>query len=256
MGKFTIVSWLQEQIEESYMGSVRGDELWSKCEQTIECSVSHRAALGKIVKKIFPNIVVSGTRDKTTKKRIKMYRGIAWKLSSPQDSNVSLQDLRQYIPDNAVILPRCSSDCVEFAVLSEMTSNGNMVLKQVAVYRDHWELKVRGKKIDLSTMDIDSRICTLSKLTVPDIASLVERVKVCRGTVAETITRRDPKWYPRKCFRELIHITGAEEGVSQEMVRCLDCLQVIHWNAIGGVCRTCQKRCRPYHIETKLWEES
>ncbi|XP_070536287.1 uncharacterized protein [Ptychodera flava] len=200
MGKFTIVSWLKETMKESSMGSVRADKLWSRFEEATACTTNMRKSLGKTLKKIFPNIVVSTTRDKATKKTVNLYRGITWKSdSSHHDESVSLHDMRQYIPDTAIVLPRCGSDCIKLAIPSKIISNGNIVLKQIDIYRDHWELSIRGKNVDLRAIDIDSSLCTLSKDTIPEILSLVDKVKVCTGLPAKLTTNGHSMQYSSKC---------------------------------------------------------
>ena len=86
------------------------------------------------------------------------------------------------LPKSAMLLNSETSETISFAIRSSIVSNGNIVMKEIQMFRDTrtWELKIRGKHIDLEKFWIDSKVI-LTHRYITQIIKAASAIELCMG---------------------------------------------------------------------------
>lgn len=179
--------------------------------------------IGKVVRKLFPNVGVKTGKSKLTKgKTVHVYSGITWNdASSPDNKTQRLQHLAVNLPDCCFHLTKPTDEKISFAVKSGYVANGNDVLKVVTItkHTSHctWSLAIRGKEIPLKEHEISS-VFEPSMESLENVVHLVSKLQVCLGVPALHINDEH-----RSVFKDFVESTNGTDTCTTEYVRSMKC---------------------------------
>lgn len=198
-------------------------------------------SLGKIIRKLFPNVVVATAKSRLTKgKNVVLYRGIGWRSQNTDNPKLDFAQLAASLPDGAFATARPTEATLTFAIRTGHTCNGNELFKMINIVHQNtddsysWNLSIRGTPVNLEQHGISS----MFEPTVSFLNSVVDttmKLPACIGVPTSKDVHQN-----KKGFTEFVTSPGNENGISHSRSR--NCQAVLGWLCVSDS-KACW-RCR------------
>ena len=221
-------------------GKIEADALFEDYKQACACANVQFLAknlFSRVVLQIFPHSKQSRIRNGSERKHV--YIGIDKTISSTPSSNFLPSEIRNHLDTESVLLSN-SEVYARIGVLSNITANGNHVIKEITLnfITKIWTLKVRGITVNLDTLGL-SRNFDLTVQSWKNILYVVKLIRLCKGLIVT-----DKKTIPLHITSEVIQDNNEED--SYRFMRCSTCFGVISWLCTGTACIHCRKLLNPF----------
>lgn len=195
--------------------------------------------LGKILRKLFPEVIYSTKRSKGG--HTILYRNL--KLVEPEEEH-PLESL-DFIPHGSFLLQK-DNNFMKLGIVTSILTNGNRVVVELTVTNSSFQFQVRGKKINNDLLCLSNNF-KLTKGSLEKLVYIAKKMKICCGVSKKPTETLD------NYILEIVSHVG-DENSSEERLRCsVFCKQVVAWTSNGNTCRSCQKN---YYSTLPKQEES
>ncbi|KAJ8026208.1 hypothetical protein HOLleu_33992 [Holothuria leucospilota] len=221
-----IFSRLSKCVRENPQGEVIFSDLSKRCHY-------NKQTLAMLLKRLFPKTTsvkrsLHGIRDT-------VIHGI--EIIQKEDImvdqvNTTLSELKNCIPPDVLLMQSDSEEKLTLNIASNLSSNGNTVLKTLKLSTTDWELWVRGCKVNLRKLNIDNTF-NVSKEYLNTILDITRKLSLCEGCPYEKAVRPENHTYLKEKLQD-------SEGEPRYVFRSKSCKQALPWMATGKVCATCR----------------
>jgi len=223
---------LQENIEPAPENQLSLDEI---CKAVDTCK---SPAIGRIIQKVFPNVVVQKKRckdDWTTK--VVIYQGISWRPRVYIPANIDFKDISHFSKDFFVMNETAYS--VTLGHILNFMINFNKVIIEIHFQRNlQWFVSLCGRT-EIKPQQFGMNNCF--KLETNSIAGILDGIRtlrVCQGIDSEHKFSSD---YKDDIIKE-IFTTLKEENSTRTVFRLLNCNRVLNFRThlSVNICLVCK----------------
>ncbi|KAJ8026206.1 hypothetical protein HOLleu_33988 [Holothuria leucospilota] len=236
-------SGLTRCVRENPHGEIIISELKKGC----NCS---SLALSLMLKRLFPSTTVVRRRFKGKKERFFQGIEIIQKEIMVDQVYTTLSELKKFIPPDVLLMQSDSEGKLLLHIPSNLSMNGNTVLKTLKLSTTDWELWVRERKVNLSNFDIDNTF-RASRVYLNIVLDITRKISLCEG-----IPYEESLFQKSRCLKENIQHIEHSEGKPRYVVRSRACKQVVDWLSKLNTCVTCRRVNRYRKPQEEIIEDS
>ena len=170
------------------IGKVLITDLHNRITKDIDPNITKKR-LTQVICNLYPNTTVSYELNRDYGKKVTVYKGIYWKIQHTPKTQIDWTDIYTLLPAKALLISDTLSEEIVFALKSNVTVNGAMVMKEITFQKasKEWTLRVRGKPVNLKRLNICSQF-ELTKEKLMEVVQTVESIRVCTGVKANECT--------------------------------------------------------------------
>ncbi|KAJ8044896.1 ATP-dependent DNA helicase PIF1 [Holothuria leucospilota] len=235
--RWTLTKWVRE--------NPHGETIFSELKKG--CHYSSRT-LSVMLKRLFPSTTF--VRRTVNGKRQTLVQGI----EIVQKENImvdqvynTLTELKEFIPPDIMLMQSDSEEKLTLNITSNLSVNGNNVLKTLKLSTIDWELWVRGCQVNLSKLNIDNTFMA-SKENLNRVLSIVRKISLCEGFPYVQSMLSENHTY---LTEEIQH----SEEKPRYVIRSKACKQAISWMSEVKACRSCTGVYTPRKSQQVLLED-
>ncbi|KAJ8026204.1 hypothetical protein HOLleu_33986 [Holothuria leucospilota] len=238
-----IVTWLTKCVRENSHGEIIISELKKGC----HCS---SRALSLMLKILFPSTTV--VRRIFNGKKHRFFQGIEiiQKEIMVDQVYTTLSELKKFIPPDVLLMQSDSDGKLLLHIPSNLSMNGNTVLKTLKLSTTDWELWVRGRKVNLSKFDIDNTF-RASRVYLNLVLDITRKISLCEGFPYEESLFQESRY-----LKENIQHIEHSEGKPRYVVRSRACKQVVDWFSKLNTCVTCKRIYEHRNSQEEIIEDN
>lgn len=232
------MSRLMTTLRESNTGSVLRASQISDRYRTIYNASIDLVKLGRLIRRLFPNISTSHPRNKVTGKQETAYVNLELQDDCVQ-TPFDLTDISKHIPSSCPVQSHLQN-YVTIGIPTEIIVNGNVLFKRITIKDSTWNLSIRGKDINLKDIGVDSTFINTEEC-LRKTFEILNKIKVCTGVTITDVDHLYIDINKKTVIKEFISISG-NENTSVTKLRYVNCDQTLKWGSSTEACRTCQKK--------------
>ena len=238
------------QATRKYRANTRKQlSLHAICKAVDTCKSS---TIGKIIKKVFPNVVAQIKRckdDWTT--RAVIYQGISWRTRVDIQANIEFKDISHFAKDFFAMNE--TADSVTLGHILNFAINFSKVIIEIHFQRNlQWFLSLCGRT-EIEPQQFGMNNCfELEKNSIAGILEGIRTLRVCHGLDSEDTFSSD---YKDDIMKE-IFTTLKEENSTRTVFRLLNCNRVLSFRTLRrvNICLVCKgalekKQSDPYKTD-------
>ncbi|KAJ8034277.1 hypothetical protein HOLleu_21044 [Holothuria leucospilota] len=191
-----------------------------------------------MLKRLFPSTTF--IRRSVNGKRHTFVQGIEFiqKENTMVDQiHTTLSELKKFIPPDVLLMQSGSEEKLTLSITSDLSTNGNIVLKTVKLSTTEWELWVQGCQVNMSKIEIDNTFKT-SRGNLNRVIDIARKISLCEGFPYVESMPQDNHTF----LKETIQL-GEEKP--RYVVHSQTCKQAVRWLAEVKACRTCREMYTP-----------
>lgn len=196
-------------------------------------------AVTNCLKKLFPFTIKK--RIRIHGKREYIYTGISLtqkeNLGNEESTCTSWNTLESLLRSKVNCITFPIKDGLHFSLPSCLFINNEIIMKTVKIENGQWQLTIKNKLIDLSTLGISDKFVYPSIRGLENILTIVGKIEICRGIqISECVSHNS--------LTTIEKLKEGSSGEERDVLRSNHCKQVVPWGSRTLVCLRCQTHSR------------